>query len=143
MPILRFDHYAIRTERFDECRKFYCEILEFVEGPRPPLSVEGIWFYSGAAALVHIVDISERGAGTEGAPSGPASGRKRRAGFVDHVAFRATGLRQMRDRLNASQIRFHESSIPSLELHQLFIEDPDGVVIELNYSIGDAETHGE
>jgi hypothetical protein len=55
------------------------------------------------------------------------------SGVVDHVAFHATGLAQMRERLAAQGIATRERTVPGLGLHQLFLEDPDGVVVELNY----------
>jgi catechol 2,3-dioxygenase-like lactoylglutathione lyase family enzyme len=132
MPILRFDHYAIRTTRFVQCLAFYCDILDLTVGPRPPLAVEGVWLYNEKAALVHIVDL--HASGLAGTPE-PELLRGRRAGLVDHVAFRASGLEEMRERLRQHRVGFREAAIPSLNVQQLFIEDPDGVVIELDYSV--------
>jgi catechol 2,3-dioxygenase-like lactoylglutathione lyase family enzyme len=129
MPILRFDHYAIRTARFAECMAFYCGILDLTEGPRPPLAVEGVWLYNDSGALVHIVDVR-----ASGLPVEPELLRGRRAGLVDHIAFRATGLAEMRERLKQHGVVYREASIPSLNVQQLFIEDPDGCVIELDYT---------
>ena len=49
------------------------------------------------------------------------------------MAFRATGVGEMRQRLQKCVITFRERTVPSLELHQVFFEDPSGVTIELNY----------
>ena len=40
----------------------------------------------------------------------------------------------MLKRLKARDVGFRERAIPTMSLHQLFLEDPNGVTIELNYS---------
>ena len=54
-------------------------------------------------------------------------------GTVDHMAFVATGLADMRARLQNHGIAFRERTVPSLGIHQVFFEDPSGVTLELNY----------
>jgi hypothetical protein len=39
----------------------------------------------------------------------------------------------MRQWLAALGIASRERAVPGLGLHQLFLEDPDGLVVELNY----------
>jgi catechol 2,3-dioxygenase-like lactoylglutathione lyase family enzyme len=133
MTVSQLEHCAIRTVRLEECRKFYRDIMGLVEGPRPPLGIPGIWFYSGANAIVHITYRPENNAQPR-RPEGPVA-RAPDSGYLDHVAFKATGLRQMMQRLQEHGIPFREASIPSIHLHQLFFSDPDGVQIELDYSM--------
>lgn len=59
-------------------------------------------------------------------------------GTVDHMAFAATGLAEMRQRLKRLNIAHRERTVPSLGLHQVFFEDPSSVTIELNYPAADA-----
>ena len=47
--------------------------------------------------------------------------------------FFATGLADMRARLQNHDIAFRERTVPSLGIHQVFFEDPSGVTLELNY----------
>ena len=54
-------------------------------------------------------------------------------GTVDHMAFAATELGEMRARLEKHGVAYRERTVPSLNLHQVFFEDPSGVTIELNY----------
>lgn len=135
MQISQLDHCAIRTVRIDECRKFYSDVLGLVEGPRPPFAIPGIWFYSGSNPIVHITYVSEQSAqqSTEEALTRP-----RGVGYLDHVAFRATGLTEMLERLKQHDIPVREVAIPSIHLYQLFIRDPDGVTLELDYSLDEA-----
>jgi hypothetical protein len=39
----------------------------------------------------------------------------------------------MHRRLQDSNLPYRERTVPGLGLHQLFIEDPSGITIELNY----------
>ncbi len=49
-------------------------------------------------------------------------------------ALNATGLPAMRKRLEKLGIPFRDAVFPDYDLHQVFLRDPDGVKIELNYS---------
>ena len=60
-------------------------------------------------------------------------------GTLDHMAFRATGLAQMRARLRENNVAYRERTVPSLGLHQVFFEDPSDVTIELNFPAAEAE----
>jgi hypothetical protein len=52
---------------------------------------------------------------------------------VDHVAFFATGLVETLARLQRSATPCRERTVPGLGLHQVFVDDPNGVVVELNF----------
>jgi hypothetical protein len=60
------------------------------------------------------------------------------SGAVDHLAFLATGLHPMRDALRRHDLNYRERTVPELGLHQVFLEDPSGVTIELNYPAAEA-----
>ena len=68
-----------------------------------------------------------------------ASGSSRSAdnssgtGALDHIAFRATDLAGFKTKLETRDIECRERTIPDLDLHLVFIEDPNGITIELNY----------
>lgn len=138
MPVNRLDHYSIRTVRLDETRRFYHDILGFEDGFRPPFKFPGAWLYSGDVAVVHLVGIDPND------PSGLIDylGDKDVAavtgsGMIDHVAFVATDLNAMHERLKRHDVAYRERTVPDLRLHQIFLEDPNGVTIELNYAAGE------
>jgi hypothetical protein len=54
-------------------------------------------------------------------------------GAVDHVAFFATGLAQMLQHLRGIGVPARQRTVPNIGLHQVFLDDPNGVTIELNY----------
>ena len=54
-------------------------------------------------------------------------------GLLDHIAFSCTGLAEMKARLAANKVEHEERVIPRDRQTQLFLFDPDGVAVELNY----------
>ena len=61
------------------------------------------------------------------------------SGALDHVAFFATDLAGMLDRLSKMGIEARRRDVPGLGLHQLFLDDPNGIVVELNYSFAEKQ----
>ena len=141
MAIDKLDHCAIRTNDLEGTRDFFVEVVGLTIGDRPPVKFPGYWLYSGDTAVVHLFGGSDD-AGDEdeltkylGAKD-PAS--LHGSGAVDHLAFRASGLTAMRERLDKSQSRYFERTLPQFGLHQVFVKDPNGVMLELNYSADEA-----
>lgn len=136
---LTLNHYSIRTTDLDATRRFYETLLGLTVGPRPDFPFPGLWMYRGehadvANAVVHIIGIDRND------PEGLKKYLGDRdvtsltgSGAVDHVAFFADGLAAMLAHLKSHGITPRERTVPSIGLHQLFLDDPNGVVIELNY----------
>lgn len=55
-------------------------------------------------------------------------------GPVDHLAFNASGFEEMRGRFKGAGIEFSEDLVPETGIRQLFLKDPNGLKIELNFS---------
>lgn len=136
---LKLNHFSIRTTDLDASRRFYADVLGLSVGPRPDFPFPGLWMYGGdhgevANAVVHIIGIDPGDArGLEGYLGGRDEASLQGSGAVDHIAFFASGLAQMQRHLRSQEIDFRERTVPSIGLHQLFVTDPSGVVIELNY----------
>jgi catechol 2,3-dioxygenase-like lactoylglutathione lyase family enzyme len=77
--------------------------------------------YLGDHPIVHLV---QRPAG-EAAKAGP--------GNLDHVGFGGVDLAGTRAQLAAAGIAFNEKVVPRDGSVQLFIVDPDGIKVELNF----------
>jgi hypothetical protein len=58
---------------------------------------------------------------------------------MDHIAFRATGLEPMLQHLRDAGIAFTQRRANGQALFQLFLFDPNGIKIELNYAAAEAE----
>ena len=144
MPVERLDHYTIRTSDIEASRHFYTTVMGFKVGPRPPFNFPGLWLYAGEPAagsngVVHIigVDSTDR-EGVEDSLDDEEPASQSGTGSVDHIAFAATGLADMRRRCEKLAVATRERTVPALGLHQLFLEDPNGVTIELNYPASEA-----
>ena len=136
---ISLNHFSIRTVDLDACERFYCGLLGLKKGPRPPFPFPGLWLYAGETdrydnAAVHIIGIDRNdpeglkkylGDRDETSLAG--------SGAVDHVAFFATGLKETLEKLKANGIEGRERTVPLLGLHQVFIDDPNGIVVELNF----------
>jgi len=118
------DHFNLRTRKLAETVHFYEHVLGLVNGPRPDFPFPGAWLYSDGKAVVHLVDIAPT---TE--PQKPDSG------VVHHVAFVSRGFQTMKQRLQKLQVEFDTREVPGGDVWQIFITDPNGVVIELNYEM--------
>jgi catechol 2,3-dioxygenase-like lactoylglutathione lyase family enzyme len=52
---------------------------------------------------------------------------------LDHIAFAATDAEGVRKRLQAKNVKFREQIVPRSGDTQIFLYDPDGVGVELNF----------
>jgi catechol 2,3-dioxygenase-like lactoylglutathione lyase family enzyme len=116
------DHFNIRTRNLAETVRFYEDVLGLEKGPRPNFAFPGAWLYSEGRPVVHLVDISPTDE-----PQKPDSG------VVHHVAFVSQGFHGMKQRLQSRGVEFEAREVPGGDLWQIFIRDPNGVLIELNY----------
>ena len=141
---LQLNHYSIRTRDLTACEQFYTEVLGLRVGPRPEFPFPGLWLYEGdtavwANAVVHIIGIDPNDAqGLKGYLGGRDEASLHGTGAIDHVAFFTSGLAAMRERLRCLGVAVRERTVPGLGLHQVFLDDPNGVVIELNYPATEA-----
>ena len=137
MPISKLAHYSIRTTDLKKSCAFYERVLGFTQGYRPPFDFPGAWLYKGGDesdfGTVHIIGIDPDNPEGLAAYLGDKEPALTGTGTVDHIAFLATGVAAMWETLKAEGIPWRDRTVPSLGLHQVFIEDPSGVTIELNY----------
>ena len=134
MAIDRIDHVSIRTTDLAATRRFYTEVLGFEVGPRPDFPFPGVWLYRNGAAVVHVIGIDPNDpSGFQGYMGDRGSLGLSGSGAVDHVAFVGHDLPGMRDRITAAGVPFRERKVPDMPLIQLFVEDPSGITVELNF----------
>lgn len=129
MGVLKLDHFTIRTERWAETAEFFENVIGLTPGPRPGFLFPGFWMYAAGHPLLHIASIQgdqeELQMYLGAKPSGFGSGS------LDHVSLRCEGLVQVQARLQSMGIAFRERVIPQIGEHQLFLEDPNGIAIEM------------
>lgn len=120
VPLKSLDHVTILCADLAKSRAFYREVLGLTDEDRPGFAFPGAWLYLGGHPVVHLI-----GGRVDAVP--PSTGN------FDHVAFDAAGLSEMRARLTAAAVPFTESQVPGRPLRQVFLHDPDGVQVELNF----------
>jgi catechol 2,3-dioxygenase-like lactoylglutathione lyase family enzyme len=134
-PVLnKLEHFLVMTHDVDATRDFYRDVLGFLEGPRPELGFMGHWLYLGEIPVIHIADWTTYTAHSErlGIPvTRPAPG----TGPLDHVAFNGddAGYATLRGRLDRQGLKYHPNDSPAIGLRQIFLEDPNGLKLELNF----------
>ena len=47
--------------------------------------------------------------------------------------FQAERVDEIKERLRGMKVSFHEHTFPNFNLRQLFLKDPNGVTLELNF----------
>ena len=134
MALNRLDHYSIRTSDLDSTRQFYVDVLGLEDGFRPRFDFPGHWLYCGERAVVHLIGIeSDDDQGLVNFLGSRSVEDSSGTGALDHIAFRATNLLGLKETLSERAIECRERTVPDLDLHLVFIEDPNGITIELNY----------
>ena len=59
-------------------------------------------------------------------------------GPFDHIAFTATGLDAFIKRFEAAGVDMTRRTVPEDGTHQIFIKDPNGIVVEIDFSAEEA-----
>jgi catechol-2,3-dioxygenase len=126
MNTVGLNHFNITApyELLERVRDFYVEVLGLAVGERPGFRRRGFWLYAGQEPLVHLTDCDEADARANG-ESGP--------GFFDHIAFSCKGLCEIIKHLKHLNIPYEAVEISALGQVQVFVRDPAGVGVELNF----------
>lgn len=121
MPLAAFQHVNTRCADVERTKDFYVR-LGLRVGDRPPFASRGYWMYLGDQPVVHLVQRKDGEAPLEG------------SGNLDHVAFQATDLEGTRRILTEAGLAFRETVVPRDQTVQIFVRDPDGIQVELNFA---------
>ena len=134
MALTRLDHCAIRTLKLRESRDFYVDMLGLEDGERPDFPFPGNWLYIGERPVVHLVGIDpDDPSGLEYYLGAVDADELHGSGSIDHVAFLAEDPQALIERLKAADVPCRERKVPDMDLFQIFVEDPNGITVELNY----------
>ena len=144
MPIGKLAHFSVRTTALEASRDFYCKVLGFREGFRPRFPFPGLWLYQGGDeadyGVVHLIGVDRDDAeGLKDYLGDKPEESLHGSAALDHLAFLATDLPGMRARIAGAGLPYRERTVPDLGLHQVFVEDPSGVTIELNFPAAEAQ----
>jgi len=119
MPATALDHYNVFCKDLQKTVAFYERYVGLRTGDRPPFSFPGAWLYAGDKAVLHLV--AESGRDAQG------------GGAIDHIAFNCEGLKETVGQLERDGVKYDIRKVPGRPLQQVFIHDPDGVMLELNF----------
>jgi catechol 2,3-dioxygenase-like lactoylglutathione lyase family enzyme len=140
MALSHIEHFLVASDDIDACRDWYARVLGMKSGPHPDFGFPVHWMYLDDVDVVHIGpsakqagDIQKKYLGRTSQNAGTGTGA------LDHIAFRATGLRTMLEHLKKEKIGFTQRRANGQALFQLFLYDPNGIKIELNYASQEAE----
>lgn len=124
MAILDINHINIYTHQplLDEVRDFYVNVIGLTEGPRPPLPVPGYWLYAAGKPIMHLMEKADADAEVG-------------VSHLDHIAFSCTGLEETLSHLASIEAEYTRREIPQFNIVQLFIKDPSGLGVELNFMV--------
>jgi catechol 2,3-dioxygenase-like lactoylglutathione lyase family enzyme len=139
----KLDHCNIRTFDLDATIAFYTEVVELKDGDFPGTRAMGAWLYDASdRPILHLIAID---------PNDPEAALARvrdrlgvlggdldveslnGTGVIDHIAFECDDYDKMRSKLEARGLAYTSSDVPSINLRQLFVNDPNGVTLELNF----------
>jgi catechol 2,3-dioxygenase-like lactoylglutathione lyase family enzyme len=128
MSVVGLNHINITApwELLEQVRDFYVDVVGLNVGDRPDFARNGFWLYAGDKPIVHLIvcldgDVRAHG---EAAPS-----------FIDHIAFTCKGLSEIVERLKTLRIEYRLTEVPSRGQVQIFVRDPAGMGVELNFEV--------
>jgi len=121
--ILSINHIQLVAEKdlVIKLRDFYCNVVGLQEGFRPAFERFGFWLYIGDEDVIHLITPKE------------GDGRSPQKSSYDHVAFKASNYQSILEKLKKLNISFEEKPIPGMTAHQIFLRDPAGNRVELNF----------
>jgi len=132
MPVTELDHYFVRANDLETSRAFYCDVLGLEVMPRPDFPFHGYWLGMNGKVRVHM--------GPHGIPNSDlyylgtrAGSSTRDSGVIDHIAFVATEPEAFSARFEALGLSVRRRYFSDFGLYQMFVSDPDGLTIELNF----------
>ena len=134
MPLTHLEHFLIQTADLAGTRDWYVDVLGMRVGPSPDFKFPVCWMYIGDKDVLHLTEGGANASANRKKFLGQQSEATRGSGVVDHVAFRCTGLPEMMERLTRLGVPFTRRMVNDQGLYQLFLMDPNGVKVELNFA---------
>lgn len=138
MPLSHLQHFLIQTEDLEGTKDWFVDVLGMRVGPHPDFKFPVYWLYLGDTDVLHLTAGGKDTTENRKAYLGQQSEETYGSGVLDHVAFHATGLKDMMDHLDTRGVEYTRRQVSDQGLFQLFLLDPNGVKIELNFPNAEA-----
>jgi catechol 2,3-dioxygenase-like lactoylglutathione lyase family enzyme len=128
MTAKTLDHVNIQTRDMALTIAFYGDLLGLVARTAPRRKPqERQWLYAGNRAVIHLnLFGTDNTYKREVIPGGAT-------GAIHHVAFECDALDETIARIEARGLRYERAELPEIRLTQLFVVDPNNVLLELNF----------
>jgi catechol 2,3-dioxygenase-like lactoylglutathione lyase family enzyme len=139
MGLQHLQHFLIQTKDLEGTTRWYEDVLGMKRGPHPKFPFPVEWIYIGDQDVLHLTEGGDNVSDSRMQYLGQSSQATHGSGVVDHVAFRADGLKDMLDHLRARSIEFTTRQVDAAGLFQIFVTDPNGVKVELNFENAEAK----
>lgn len=130
MTVITLDYVNICTRQMADSIAFYGGLLGLDARPSPMTDdmTNNAWLCDGEnRPVVHLMTPAGAPPGSTGIDGGAGSGS------IDHVAFSCRDYPAFRARLDAEGVKMRENALTRIGLMQLFVTDPNGITVELNF----------
>jgi catechol 2,3-dioxygenase-like lactoylglutathione lyase family enzyme len=139
MSLNFMEHFLIQCADLEATKNWWVNVLGMRVGASPDFKFPVYWLYVGDRDVLHITqggaNVSENRMKYLGQQSQATEG----SGVIDHIGFRATGLDDTIAHLTKLGIEFKERQVNDQGLYQLFLFDPNGVKVELNFAVSEVK----
>lgn len=112
---------VVTAEQLPEVTAFYEQVIGLTQGFRTVSKRNGAWLYCGNQAIIHLSEVPESPAPTLNS-------------HFNHVALTCAGLEAGIERLKTHHIAYTMEYRTPPGMTQLFLFDPVGIRIELNFA---------
>lgn len=128
MQVNRIDHINLRTPLLEETLVFYERLLDLKRGRAAGMDqARNAWLYDPAGAPIVHVNMPDEG---EQLLQNKDSGR------IHHVALDCVGYDETMAKIADMGLEHSLNYIDEIGLRQIFVLDPNGVRLELNFRAG-------
>ncbi len=132
MRVAKLDHINVQTVKLAETVGFYADVLGLAAIDPPPPLDPALVQWMAADDGVALFHLSSPGS-LDGVDAINAADD---TGAVHHVALDCSGHDAMVARLAAMALPHTLNHVTAIDLKQIFVRDPNGVLLELNYRHG-------
>ena len=131
MAIEAIDHINIRTPDVIGTTAFFAQVLDMTVQDTPgfPDRSQAAWICDESGrAVVHVGNADIRYPWEDNPETSPKG-----SGRVHHVALRCQGHDAMIGKLQSLALAYETNQIPEIGLRQIFVPEPNGILLELNF----------
>lgn len=135
MSVRTLDHVNIRTADVPATAAFFRDLLDLKAGIAPGAESmeQGCWMYDPQGHPIVHIGAADAAYPSDGmAPFTPGE----TSGALHHVALECDDYAGMLTRIEAAGHEVASSDIPQIGLRQLFVKEPNGILLELNFRGG-------